>query len=358
MNDPRSCPFTTLAVRRAAAVGALAVVAALASAVAASAAYAPRLTARSAGENVSLSYTQPSWQEGAAVLTFYAPAAYEPKLTTSPGANVGSATVRAVPAGGATPLVLRGAVRVASATTPLTGSAATVGDATKACTGSDASEVLWLATLSVASPQANFQLPISVQKVGSGMLTGRIAVSICPPPADVPPGTAGRAPLGLKIVRLTLGLQNVFDVPEGTHVWNLRATPYAPGHGVANGASSVEAEARHGVPQKLTFFARRGPAPRAARVAGRLTLAGDPLAAQTVTVFGNGKRIGTVKTDEEGRYAASVKVGKGATRLRVQAKVPAQLAERCFQPAFASLPCTGSIRAGFTLTSPRIVVRT
>ena len=38
--------------------------------------------------------------------------------------------------------------------------------------------------------------------------------------------TPGRAPLGLKIVHLTLRLTNAFAVPQGTHVWHLKATPY------------------------------------------------------------------------------------------------------------------------------------
>ena len=99
-------------------------------------------------------------------------------------------------------------------------------------------------------------LAIAVRRVATGSGAGTMSLSICLPPADVPLGTSGRAPLGSKIVRLSLTLTNVFTVPAGTHLWHLRATPYAPGSAVANPAGAVEAEAEHGLPALLTLVAK------------------------------------------------------------------------------------------------------
>ena len=327
---------------------------------AATAAFSPRLTASSTGGVVTLSYSLPAWHESAATLALYAPTAYVPKLNHTAGATLGTAIVRANPAGQSTPMVLRGTITVAAAATPLTGAAAsTVGDATKACTRSDAPVALWLATVRATSPRTTLQLPIAVQETDVGELTGVTALTICPPPADVPADTAGRAPRGLKIVRLTLTLPGVFDVPAGMHVWHLRATPYAPGTSSANSALTVEAEGHHGVPQRLSLLVRPALRPNRALVTGRLTLAGEPVAGQTVRILAAGKVLGTAKTNDAGGYRARVTLPSRNAPVKATVKVPARYFPRCIEPAFPSLliGCSSSILAGYTTTSPRTRVR-
>src|SRR5207344_1292357 len=117
-------------------------------------------------------------------------------------------------------------IRVASPTAPLaTGAATTVGDAAKACAGAGPFAAVWSLTLNGFNQ--SIPLAIGVQKLTSGPMAGGIAFFLCPPAADLPAGAAGRSPLGLKIVHLTLRLADAFRVPAGTHAWHLRATPYS-----------------------------------------------------------------------------------------------------------------------------------
>jgi hypothetical protein len=320
---------------------------------AASAAYAPRFTATAgADRSLTLDYTQKGSDDGAAALLFYVPARYAPKLATAPGTVVGSAFANAVAAdaGGST-LTMPGSIRVAAATTALTnGTAATAGEAARACIGSDSSVVLWVASLSGFAQRVD--LTLAVHRVDSGPLAGRLAIAVCPAPADVAAGTAGRAPLGLKIVRLALRLESAFTVPAGVHTWHLRATPYTPKSAAANAAGALELEAQHGLPQTLTLTTRRAASGRV-RVSGRLTLGGKPVAGATVSIRGGGVALGTAKTNARGAYAATVAARR---TLGARAVVPARYFSSCLEPALAPLPCVSSIRAGFVAASRSVRV--
>jgi hypothetical protein len=181
-------------------------------------------------------------------------------------------------------------------------------------------------------------------------MAGGYALFVCPPPADVPAGTAGRAPLGLKLVRLTLRLTNAFTVPAGTHVWHLKATPYPAGSVVANAAAGSEAEAQYALPQQLTVAVRPARSNRSS-VSGRLTLAGKGVAGRTVRILAGGKQVGTAETDARGAFAATVTV-KPHALVTAKVVVPAKYVA-CVSPAFTPLPCTTSIVAGFA-TSARV----
>jgi hypothetical protein len=337
-----------------AAVLATACAVALAVVPAASAAFEPLFTATSDATSVTVSYSQAASNDGTAVLALYAPRTYKATLPTKAGAVVGTAMGTAVASDirGAT-VPLDGTIRVASATTPLTtGSATTtVGDAARACSGSSAPTALW--SLTLLSFNVRIPLAIAVQRVTSGPMTGGIALFICPPPADLPAGAAGRSPLGLKIVHLTMKLTNVFTVPPGTHVWHLNATPYSAGSAVPNTAGAVEAEARHTVAQELTLVARLASGSKRSDVSGRLTLAGKGVAGQLVRILAGGKQIGTAKTNASGAYDATIRIAKVPAFLSAKAIVPARYGP-CEQPAFAPIPCSTSIVAGFSATSDRV----
>lgn len=336
---------------RATALGA-AIVLVLALAPTASAAFKPLFTATSDSHGVTVTYSQSSGSDGAATLALYAPPTYVAKLPTKVGTAVGTATANAVAADIRGSLVpLDGVIRVSSATQPLVTAGATVGDAARACAGGSASAAFW--SLTLKGFNQSIPLAISVQRIDSGPMAGGIALVMCPPPADIPADTTGRAQLGLKIVHLTLKLTNVFTVPSGTHVWHLRATPYAPGSAVANPAGSVEAEAQHGLPSQLTLVAKPATAPRT-DVSGRLTVADKGLGGQTVRILAAGKQVGSARTDPSGAFDTTVALGRSRAVVTAKAVVPARYLPACAQPAFAPILCTSSIVAGFSATSARV----
>jgi hypothetical protein len=316
---------------------------------AASAAFSPLLSASSDARGVTVAYSQPASNDGPATLALYAPSTYVTTLPTATGAVVGTAIGIAVAGdirGSTVPL--DGTIRVASPAAPLAaGSTGSVGDAAKACGGTGVPAAYWILTLQ--GFKQTIPLAISVQKVTSGPMAGSTALVMCPPPADLPTGTAGRAQLGLKLVHLTLRFGSVFTVPDGTHTWHLRATPYTPGTGVANPAAAAEAEAQHGLPQELTHVAKPGTAYRA-DVSGRLTLNGAGIGGQTVRILEGARQLGTAKTNAAGDFAAAVLPHSTHAVLTAQAVVPALYHSPCTKPAFAPLPCATSIRAGFSAT--------
>jgi hypothetical protein len=252
-------------------------------------------------------------------------------------------------------LPLDGTIRVASESTPLaTGTATTtVGAAARVCAGAVTPNAFWTVTLRSFNVQV--PLAIAVARTSSGPLADSVAMIVCPPPADVPLGSAGRAQLGLKIVRLTLKLTGAFTVPVGTHVWHLRATPYTAGSALANTAAAAEAEARHTVAPELTLEANAAGAKRSS-VSGRLTLGGKAVAGQTVRILDGGTEIAKAKTDTSGAFDATVLLRGAHALLSAKAAVPARYLAACEQPAFAPLPCVTSIVSGFSATSKRIRV--
>jgi hypothetical protein len=321
----------------------------------ASAAYKPHFTATSTDDGIAtLDYTQTASNDGPAVLAVYAPAAYA-RLAAMPGKTIGEATAHAVGAdlGGST-VLLRGNIRVATASTPL-GNGVTAGQQRKSCTGSDTSAALWIATL--RGYLQTIKLGIAVQHVTSGPLAGGAALFVCPPPADVASGIAGRAPLGLKIVQLSFEFSIAIDVAPGIYTWHLRATPYISGSAVPNAAGAVEAEASHGTPQTITLIATPAPPSRRVPVSGRLTRAGAGVAGRTVRILAGGKLIGTAKTDGSGGFSTTALLRSAKATLLARAVVPAKYFDTCGTPVFPSIPCTSSILEGFTATSGPVRVK-
>jgi hypothetical protein len=322
----------------------------LAAAPPASAVFKPLLTATSAGATVTVRYSQAAAGESAATLAFFAPTTYGTTLPTKVGAVVGTATGNAVAADVRnSTMPLEGTIRVASPTAPLAaGSATTLGAAARACAGSNSLAATW--SLVLRGFNQSIPLAIGVQRLSSGPMAGSTAVFVCPPPADVPTGTAGRSPLGLKLVRLTLELPGIFAVPAGTHVWHLKATPYSPGATSANAAGAAEAEAEHGLPQRLTLAATAAGSNRSS-VSGRLTLRGEGLAGRTVRILAGGRQVGTATTNAAGAFATTVAVEQLHAMLSARVVVPARYLPACEQPAFAPLPCTTSIVSGFAASA-------
>ena len=182
-------------------------------------------------------------------------------------------------------------------------------------------------------------------------MAGGIAFFVCPPPADLPAGTAGRSPLGLKIVHLTLQAHERLHRPAG----HARLAPQ--GHAVLarHGAArtppgAAEAEAEHGTPQQLTLAAKAAGAKRS-DVSGRLTLAGKGVAGRTVLILAGGKQVGKAQTNASGAFDTTVALKQPPAMLTAKVVVPARYLAPCAHPAFAPLPCTTSIVAGFATSA-------
>jgi hypothetical protein len=323
----------------------------LALAPTASATFEPLFTATSAGDTVTVSYSQAAAHDATAVLAFYAPSTYTAKLPTTAGAVVGTATGTGVAADirGST-LPLDGTIRVVSTAPPLADlPAGSTQAAAVGCAGSSDLAATWSLTLDAFN--VTLPLAIGVQRTASGGL----AFFVCPPPPGVPAGTPGRSPLGLKIVHLTLRLADAFTVPAGTHVWHLKATPYTPGTAQPNAAAAAEAEAEHTTPQQLTLAARAVGAKRS-DVSGRLTLGGKGVGGRTVLIWAGGKQVGKAQTNAAGRFGVTVAVKKLPATLTAKVVVPARYVAPCAHPAFAPLPCTTSIVSGFATSARARVI--
>ena len=177
--------------------------AAIALAPAAGAAFTPTLTAATTASGIAtIDFQQPRDDDAPALLAIHAPTG-SLKLGTAIGTRLGSATSAAVaPDIGGSVVRLTGNVAVASASTPLTGGAAsTAGAATTACVGSAPDEI-WVATLRGVRADGAAADRGAADRVGAA--AGGYVLSVCPPPGNVPSGTPGRAVLGMKLIRLKL----------------------------------------------------------------------------------------------------------------------------------------------------------
>ena len=163
------------------------------------------------------------------------------------------------------------------------------------------------------SRQAGQTLPAiprtSSRRAASVATLGPAAIVVCLPPPDVPAGTPGRAPFGVKLYSAELTVKGVFS--PGTGTWVSSWTPYTPGAGAVNQAGTVVAPAAL-LPGVVTAAAKR--AGSGAVVSGRVTQGGQPRAGATVTIRGGPKasalrRLGSVKTKANGSFSFRARTG-------------------------------------------------
>lgn len=135
-------------------------------------------------------------------------------------------------------------------------------------------------------------------------------VQICLPPPDVPVGTPGRAPFGVKLYSAELAINGVFSAVS-SGAWIGFWTPYNPGVGSVNTAATVASPAAI-APGAVTLAAKRSGA--GATLAGTVTQGGQPRAGASVTIFGAAKasglkRLGKAKVGANGRFAFRARAG-------------------------------------------------
>jgi len=223
-----------------------------------------------------------------------------------------------------------------------------------ACTGGATPLATWVMALSAAGTPLNVPTYL-VPTSGALAALGPAYIQVCLAPPDLPPGTPGRAPFGAKLYSAELAINGVFSsVPLGA--WVAFWTPYKPGIGQVNVAGTVASPAAI-APGAVTLTAKKSGL--GAKLAGRVTQAGQARGGASVTVFGGTKasglkRIGKATVGASGAFAFKAKTG---TFFRATATATAgSAAPLCTQlgPALAPVPCVNPTVNGFTTQSKTV----
>lgn len=312
---------------------------------------------------VTIVYAQAPTDETLAKLTIFVPADYVPATVYIAGAKLGQLTLPAVAAdqAGAT-VQFTGAITVGSAADAVVigGTSTTLGAASAQCTGVAAHTGYFLASLSGGGQ--TWQLPIYGDLLSLGDKytdTTGFLLTACLPAADVPAGTAGRAPVGAKAIGATMTFPNLFAAAPGSYVWHVQATPFAAASATVNAVGAVEAESVDATSQELSLTAIRakakGKAKPSVAVSGTLKAGAKPLAGAKVQVRAGKTVVATATTNAKGQYRATARTT--ATRLTASTTVPARSLGACQHPILAPLRCAGSTLGGFTVASAATAVK-
>jgi hypothetical protein len=324
-------------------------VAALAVVPSALAAYTTaKLEVRQAGSTVTVKASLSPDDDPTASVRIHVPVGTQVTLNQAPGSTIGTvnASVKALDLAGAD-LPVTGQLRVAAA-----GEVAPA--LQQACLGAVQPAATWVLALG-AGGQTLAPVPAYFVATAAGSTLGPGFVQICLPPPDVPPGTPGRATLGVKLYSAELIINGVISaVPAGT--WVALWTPYRPGVGQVNAAGTVASPGAV-APGAVSVTARRRG--NGATVSGRVTQGGQPRAGAAVVVFGGPRatrlrRIARVVTGANGAFSVRARSG-----VFFRANVTAQSGAApaictAVGAAVAPLPCVNPTIGGFT-TRSRVV---
>lgn len=342
-------------------------VAALALAGPALAAYTPRLdvsvpNALSATGKATIHFAVPPTDDGTAKITIYTPRGFTAN-PGSPGSTIGevAAQVRAADLGGAIiPVTGTVEVRDASSTALVGGVPVPLATLAANCTGVAEHTAFWVLKLSTAGQSlelATFFDTVS----GPETAFASYKLQICLPPDDLPPGTPGRSPFGIKLVDGKLTLNNVYRNPTavGRYVWISVWTPYTPGTGSANPAGTVEARSINGLPVRLTLKGVFDKKTKRAKLTGQISAGGQFRAGVTLPLLAGTapsklKRAGvTGPTSATGLFTAVRRILK-TTYFAVRLAVPAvDFTQQggCAPPALAPAGCVSATIGPFTIQS-------
>ena len=220
-----------------------------------------------------------------------------------------------------------------------------------ACLGSIVPLASWV-MVGTAGGQTLPAIPAYLVATGGSAATlGPAAIVVCLPPPDVPAGTPGRAPLGVKLYSAELTIEGVFS--PGTGTWVSSWTPYTPGAGAVNQAGTVVAPAAL-LPGAVTAAAKR--AGSGAVVSGRVTQGGQPRVGATVTIRGGQKasalrRLGSVKTKANGSFSFRARTGTFFRASAVAASAAAPSVCATLAPNLGGIPCVNPTASAFTAAS-------
>ncbi|HEU0303321.1 MAG TPA: hypothetical protein VFR32_01945 [Gaiellaceae bacterium] len=298
--------------------------------------------------------------------------AYSPLRFTVNGGTVGStigtadARVRAGDLGGAiVPVPGTIEVRDPSATYLVSGVPVPLALAATQCTGTTAHTAYWVFKLTAAG--SALELPAFFDlTAGAEQALGTSKVTFCLPPDDIPPGTPGRSPLGIKLVDAVLTFNaGVYTNPTtaGAYLWSSIWTPYNPLVGTANAAGTVTAVSLTPLPVALTLSGKFVKKTKSAALSGKFSIAGQGVRGIKLPLFAGPKKTGlksagtTKATTATGVFAAVKKMAK-TTYYQVRFAVPAiEDASFCQLLPAAGLPrCVSASVGGFAVLSKVVKV--
>lgn len=257
---------------------------------------------------------------------------------------------------------LKRVVKVSGAITASAGSSFPT-EATS-CTGTPNHAAVWLIDVAVSGT------PIRVLIFGdpvSGAVSSFASASLdfCLAAPDTPRGTAGRAPLGAKLLSLELSTTGL-TVPAqgGIYRWRATATPYESGSGLAKADRTVEIQSVHVLPISVTLEAKLASVSgRTALIdfSGTLIANGNGVQGIFVELLQNGKKRATLTTGKGGVFKASGKIpgaaGKTLTFVARSVQPDKDLGSgsctSTFKPPISptALKCTDATLPGFTVSS-------
>lgn len=347
--------------------------AALAVSAPALAAYTPRLDVSvpnglNASGVVRIHFAVGPTDDTTARLVAYSPLRFTVNGGT-PGSTIGTAEarVRAGDLGGAVvPVPGTIEVRAPTGTALISGVPVPLAQLALQCTGTTTHTAYWVFKLTAAGSALELAAFFDLT-TGAEQALGTSKITICLPPDDVPAGTPGRSPLGIKLVDALLSFsRGVYTNPgqAGAYLWTSIWTPYNPGVGTANAAGTVSAVSATPLPVSLTLKGTFSKPKKSAALAGRISLAGVFTSGVRLPIFSGAKRTGlrrsgsTNATKASGAFTALKKMVR-TTYYQVRFAIPAvDTPEICAAvPSNLGLPrCVTSTVGGFAVRSNTVKV--
>jgi hypothetical protein len=345
-------------VRRTTRVAVLGCVCGLALAVAgqAFAAYAPKITASSAGAKTTIAFSAAPTDDPTFLLQFLVPAGFTANLG-SDGQTIGTVEAKTAAAdlGGATlPLTGTLQVRASTGTYLSNGTPVPLAAVAAVCTGTASHAAFWVLILSAAGQ--TLEVPIFVDTGPAGGPSYKL--TLCLPAPDLPPGNPARAAFGAKLFDATLILNGVFTAPAGPRRWSLFAIPWVPLAGKPNVTGTVETRSLDGGSATVALTAKRA-AKKKATVSGKVTRGGAGVAGVPVQIKLGKRVLATVRTNASGAFRATVRLPTPTATLTASATAGARDLGTSGCVASASpVPCLGATAPGFTAASKAVRVKT
>jgi hypothetical protein len=325
----------------------------------AAAAVTPSFWATTSAAGSAASYSQAASDDSLGSLTFYVPSGFTALLAQPEGSAVGTVKASGVAADSGTSAInLTGAINAATATTSVSfgGSTQTVGALATSCTGTPVHSAYWVLNLSGGGQTV--QVPAFVDDVPLTSPLSDLAndtIKVCFAPPDVPAGSPGRSPSGLRFTGLEI-VPNAFSVPPGWYVWHALAIPFVKGAATLNTAGAVEAQSVDRTPQSVTL---KGKAVKGKRgtvaVTGAVIAGGKGIKGATVSVQIGTKVVGKATTGSAGTYRVAVKLPGKTAMLTATAVHPSSSAGSC-SAAFPPVPCSVYTWGTFQVSSPKVRV--